>query len=211
MMNRTILGMLALGWLLAVNPPARAEQISWGFDWDRSPVAVRAGTGGVAFTNEPNGFATGNSDVVATNLKVFSSATSANADVFGPTGGKYSLTLTLTLTDLESRKVGALTFTGQLQGQFSKDEANVTNHFTGPRTEFLRLGTTLITVTMVSYSPPGPPSQANAGSITAHVTVSPLIQGGGTPEPSSLLLGCVALTGVGGAVWRARRKASAAN
>jgi hypothetical protein len=207
-MNRMILTTLALGWLVAANVPARADQISWGFDWDRSPVAVLAGTGGVSFTNEPNGFARGNSDVVATNLKVFSSATSANPDVFGPNAGKYSLTLTL--TDMASGKVGVLTFTGQLQGHFTKGNAEVTNHFTGPRTQVLQLGTHLFFVTMVSYSPPGPPLQANAGSITVHITASPECQCV-APEPSSLLLGFVGLTFVGGAVLRARRKPSAAN
>jgi hypothetical protein len=216
-MRRSVLPIAAaLGALLAASAPARAGHISWGFDWDRTPVSVTAGSGGVAFTNEPNGLATGNSDVVASNLKVFSSAPTSARDTFAPTAGHYQLLLAL--TDTASGMVGHLTFSGQLQGRFSLFNANVTNHFTGPLTQTLVLGTKATgfrdyIVTLVSYSPPGPPNQANAGSITAHVDVAP--QGGGgppphAPEPSSLILGCLGLTFAGGAAWRARRKAAAA-
>jgi hypothetical protein len=197
----------ALGALFAAGATARADQISWMYNWDRSPVSVAAGSGGVAFTNEPSGTATGNSDIVATNMKVFSSAPVATPDVFAPTAGHYQLFLTL--TDKLSGQVGHLTFSGQLQGQFSLANANVTNHFTGPLTQFVTLGKNFFTVTLVSYSPPGPPSQANSGSITAHIDVSAGVVGK-NPEPSSLILGCLGLTFAGGAAWRARRKAAAA-
>ena len=167
----------------------------------------------MSLTNEPPNTATGSSDIVATNLQVFSSALVTNPDHFGPGGGHYSLTITL--NDLHGH-TGALTFTGELNGMFAHDFAGVTNHF-DQLTKSITLGTgsgaVKFTVSMVSFSPPGPPSQHNLGSITSHVDVQPAIGGGpppATPEPASQVLGCIGLTFAGGAAWRARRRQTAA-
>jgi hypothetical protein len=207
LMRRSLLPLAALAAVLAAGTQARAGLITWGYNWDRSPVSVAAGSGGVSFTNEPPNTATGNSDIVATNLQVFSSATVGNPDKFGPSDGHYALTITL--SDLHGH-TGSLTFTGQLQGMFAHDFAGITNHFT-VLTKSITLGNDLFTVSMIAYSPPGPPSQHNLGSITSHVDVAPAISGGGgTPEPASLLLGGIGLTFFGGAAWRARRRKAAA-
>jgi hypothetical protein len=207
--------------LLVAGTNARADFIPWTYNWDRSPVSVAAdapGTGGVSFTNEPSKNATGSSDIVATNLKVFSSATADAPDKLS-TGGQY--TLTLTLTDGPSGQSSVLSWLGKLSGTFSKDSSNITNAFdpNSPLTRTVTLGNDIYTVTMGAYSPPGPPSASNAGSIGAHVDV---VAAGGpgpgpgpgptpgpveeSPEPSTLLLSGLGLSFLGAAGWRKHRK-----
>ncbi len=200
----------AVALLFLAGASARADLIPWTYNWDRSPVAIPAdapGTGGVSLTNEPTKSATGNSDVVATNLKVFSSATATQPDQL-VTGGQY--TLTLTLTDVQSGQSATLSWNGKLSGTFSKDSSNLTNSFdpNSALTRVVTLGNNTYTVTMGAYSPPGPPSASNAGSIGAHVDVTPgIITGEVTPEPSTLLLSGLGLSFLGAAGWRKRRQA----
>jgi hypothetical protein len=192
---------------------ARADFIPWTYNWDRNPVAIPAdapGSGGVSLTNEPSKSATGSSDVVATNLKVFSSAPASDPDKL-VTGGQY--TLTLTLTDTQSTQSATLSWNGKLTGTFSKDNSNLTNAFdpSTPLTRTVTLGNNIYTITMGAYSPPGPPASSNAGSIGAHIDVSPSSIGGTatTPEPSTLLLSGLGLSLLGAAGWRKRRRALA--
>jgi hypothetical protein len=61
---------------------------------------------------------------------------------------------------------------------------------------------------MNAYTPPGPPSQEQTGSISARVEVT--LRDGppditDVPEPGSLVLGGLALSVLGGAAWRKRR------
>jgi hypothetical protein len=192
--------------LFLLGTTARADFIDWSYNWERNPVSVAsggAGTGGVSFTDEPTKMATGSSDIVATNIRVFSSATPQSPDTL-PAGSNY--VLKLTLTDKDSGASGTLTFSGTLSGTFSASNANVTNEFTGDLSQTLTLGSHLYTVTIGPYSPPGPPSASNAGSIAAHVDVQG-IQASESPEPSTMVLGCLGLTALGGAVWRKRRGA----
>jgi hypothetical protein len=164
-----------------------ADVITWSYQWDRSPLAVGAGTGGVGFTNENLAHAAGPSDIVATNLSVFSSANPATPDFIS--SGGYSLKLTL--TDDASHAQGIFTFTGQLGGTISSASAQVTNTFTNATTQAQTLGGNLYTVTIGPYTAPGPPMSTNLGAIAAHVDVragsTPSTQS--NPEPSTLLLG----------------------
>jgi hypothetical protein len=198
----------ALAVLFLAGTSARADFIDWSYNWERNPVSVAsggAGTGGVSFTDEPTKMATGNSDVVATNVRVFSSATAANPDVL-PAGSNY--TLSLTLTDKASGATGTLNFGGTLSGTFSASNANVGNTFTGPLSQTLTLGNNTYTVTIGPYSPPGPPSASNAGSIAAHVDVNGgTIGNTQTPEPTTMVLGCLGLSFLGAAGWRKRKAA----
>jgi hypothetical protein len=188
-------------WL--VGSPVRAEFIvDWGYNWDRTPPVITAGTGGVTLTNEPAVTAAGSSDVVATNLRTFSEAVSNHPDTIS--NGNY--TLSVKITDTNTGVSGVLAFTGFLSGSFSKDSANVKNTFTGLLSKQLNLGGDVFTVSMISYSPPGPPTATNAGSIGAHVDVaagSGGNNGGGgnhAPEPSCLVLAGMGLSflGLGG-------------
>ncbi len=202
--------------LLAGASSVRAESIPWTYSWQRDPVSIAAdgvGTGGVSLTSEAQPkSAAGNSDIVATNLRIFSSATADNPDKL-VTNGAFSLALTL--TDNTSGNSGTLTFTGKLSGTFSAGSSNLTTVFNSPIKQTLTEGNTLFTVTIGPYSPPGPPSASNAGSIAAHVDVAAINGGGGTgggtgvgvndvPEPSSIILSCLGVTFLGGAAGRKR-------
>jgi hypothetical protein len=182
---------------------ARADLVPWAYDWSASPANVTAGSGHVALSNESTHTAVGTSQTVTTNLKEFSEADPLHPDKFGPNDGKY--TLTLNLKDLTSGQTAMLVFKGQLQGHFSSLNSGVTNTFDpATQSQTVVLGSTQYTVTMNAYTPPGPPSQGNLGSIGALVEVKELRH---VPEPTSLAL--FAFGGaVGLAAWRRRRKAA---
>jgi hypothetical protein len=204
---------------------ARADFVSWTYNFGRSPVAVPAGglsTGGLSLTDESTHQADGTSDIVATNIRAFSSASRNHPDTF--TNSPY--TLSLFLKDNTSGQSTTLTFHGVFNGFISATSANITTTFTAPLTETVKLGSNTYTVSLGNFSPPGPPDASNAGSISAHVAVNeftPPPTGGGTgggpppahaPEPSTLLLSCFGLSGVGLAAWprwRGRKALTLAN
>lgn len=205
----------ALALLLIVGAGARAsmippDQIQWTYNFEPSGPAVLAtgnSSAGVTFTNEPTKAAVGSSDIVATNLRVFSTALANAPDMIS---GAYSLKLTLSALDSNNMPVsGSLTFAGNLGGSFSKESANVTNAFGSSGVQTLTLGTFKFDVQLIAYTPPGPPDQSNAGSISAHVTVSNISSVGGVPEPSTILLSGLGLSFLGGVAWRKRRQARA--
>lgn len=184
-----------------------AALIQWGYDWSASPSFVTAGAGKVTLSNETSHTAAGNSHVVATQLQVFSSADPLTPDTFGAGDGNYALTINL--KDIASGLTGSLTFTGKLQGSISALSSNVTNTFNAPTVKSLLLGFTNFTVTMDSYTPPGPPDQINFGSIGAMVTVTSLKPSDErTPEPSTMALAGIGAGIAGLSAWRRRRKAA---
>jgi hypothetical protein len=191
-------GATALLLLLAVGPAGRADPITWSYSWSNSPtnIAADAPGGYLTLSNEAPQTATGNSDIVATNIQGHSSAPTTKPDTF--TAKPY--TLTLTLTDQASGASGSLDFTGALSGVLSASSAHVTNTFTGPTTQTLVLGDNRYTVTIGTYTAPGPPGSANPGSIGATAVVS-IFQ---LPEPAA-----VALAALGGLLTLARRRRGA--
>jgi hypothetical protein len=175
-----------VAWALLAPYSARADLIHWSYNWSASPADIHAdapGTGYITLTNESNQKVAGDSDIVATNLQVHSTATIDHPDFF--TAKPY--TLTLALTDQASNQSGTLTFTGQLTGTATAGNSLIGNAFTGMTTQQLVLGNDRYTVTISSYTPPGPPGTVNSGSIGAHanVTVEQIIHT--LPEPSSLV------------------------
>jgi len=208
------LPLFASALLFFAGTSARADQssptpIAWTYNFTPSVNSVAAdppGSGGVSFTNEPTKSAINSSDVVMTNLRDFSTATSDNPDKFSKNGA-YSVALVL--TDTASGEHATLTFTGKLGGTFSANNSNITNAWTSQATQTLTLGKYNYTVSVGSYTPPGPPSASNAGSISAHVSVVPATIGPppGLPEPSALVLSFVGLSLAGTAGWRKRRRA----
>jgi hypothetical protein len=189
-----------------------APAVAWTYNFTPSVNSVAAdppGSGGVSFTNEPTKSANNSSDVVITNLRDFSTATTASPDKLSANGA-YSVTLVL--TDSASGEHATLTFTGKLGGTFSANNSNITNTWTGQTTQVATLGSNNYTVSVGSYTPPGPPTASNAGSMSAHVSVAPVSPSGGggppaaLPEPSALVLSFVGLSLAGAAGWRTRPK-----
>jgi hypothetical protein len=218
-MKRSVLFSASFALLFFAGTALRADMVSpppelapWTYSVSRDPTLLPGGivasdapgTGGVNFTAEQTKSASGNSDVVLSNLRVFSAATADKPETL-ITGGNWALTLTL--TDSTSGQTGNVTFAGKLSGKFSAEDSNVTTSFTSAITQFLTLGNFLYTVTIGPYSPPGPPSASNAGSIAAHVDLTPAgIDVQKVPEPSSVVLSCLGVSFLA-ASWRKRRPA----
>src|SRR6516225_9561435 len=91
---------------------ARASFVPWSYNWEPSTLAIKAGTGGLSFTDEPLKHADGTSDVVVTNIRAFSSATRSNPDVIA----KSSISFKLLLKDEQSGKTANLAFSGLFSG-----------------------------------------------------------------------------------------------
>jgi hypothetical protein len=210
----------AAGLLCLAGTPAWAQMppvttdVNWTYNFTPAQAAVYSdsGSGTVTFTNEPTKAATNSSDVVVTNLRVNSVATADNPDTLS-TNGAWKVGLTL--TDGNSGDSTTMTFSGKLGGTFSANNANVTNTFTGTTNYSWtdpKNGDTY-KVNLVGYTPPGPPTASNAGSIAAFVSVTPGNgngHGASTPEPSTLVLSCLGLGFVGLTTWRKRRRSLAA-
>jgi hypothetical protein len=180
---------LALALVLLAAAEGRADLIHWTYSWSNSPSNLFAdspSTGFISLTNESSSNVIGDSDIVATNLQVHSTATTAHPDTY--TSKAY--TLTLTLNDQASGASGTLAFGGELSGTATAGSANITNTFTGIGVQSLLLGDNLYTVTIGPYSPPGPPNEVNSGSIGAHAMV--VIHH--LPEPGAFVLGGIGLS-----------------
>jgi hypothetical protein len=200
--NRLPLLGLALASVLFSAGGARADLIPWTYNWAPGPTIVTSDTGAgrLVLSNEPQGHALGDSDVVATNIHAFSSASPDAPDVF--TNRPYALSMTL--KDTASGATGVLTFTGEFSGTLTSGSAQITNAFTGLTTQQIALGNNVYVVTIGNYAPPAPPGAINAGAISAfaQVSVNPATS---APEPSACILACVGLVSVTGACWRRRR------
>jgi hypothetical protein len=215
---RNALTTLALAALAALPATAAAtplppDQVQWQYNWAPGAPAVSSANspvGVVTFTNELPTFATGSSDIVATNLRAASTLPASAPNTLPAGGAPYTLTLSLTMVEDGTPYSGSHTFSGKLSNTFSAESANVKNTFdpgAGSSWTF-QFGSYDFVVTLDSYTPPGPPNAVQTGSISAHVEVTlrdgpPVVTE--TPEPSSMVLGGLALTCLGGAAWRKRR------
>jgi hypothetical protein len=194
----------ALLWLLTFGSSARADLIYWNYSWSRSPSDVLAdspGTGSISLTDEGLKSAVGSTDIVATNIKVHSTAPPQTPDTF--TNAAY--TLSLYLADQASGFNGTLSFTGLFNGTISALNSNIKNTFTGLVTQFLVLGDNKYTVTIGPFVPPGPPGSTTSGSIGAHATVKVESLINDVPEPNTLVLALAGMPLFGVAAWRRAR------
>jgi hypothetical protein len=180
----------ALVVVLTLAPAARADWIAWTYSWSNSPQTILAdnpaGGGKITLSNQPTQSAVGDSDIVATNIRTYSTAAPGAPDKF--TNKPY--TLTLTLTDGASNQSGTAVFTGVFNGTLTAASSNIANAFTSATTAVLDLGNNQYTINLTAYTPPGPTGSVNAGGIGAHATVvvSPIHVVEQTPEPTALLL-----------------------
>jgi hypothetical protein len=184
------------------------DNVQWTYNFSPGAAAVTADanpSAGVSFTNEPTKAAVGSSDVVATNLRGFSTATSAAPDVMSSSGA-YTLNLQLSTSDANGPHTATLSFSGKLTGKFSAESSNIRNVFGADSMQTVQLGDYNFTVSLFAYTPPGPPDQLNAGSISAYVQIT-AVTPAQLPEPSTMLLSGLGLTFLGGAMWRKRRQA----
>jgi hypothetical protein len=202
MQRSLILGVGAVAVLLFGRTAVRADNVPWSYNWTPSATALQAdapGSGQIILTSEPGGLVQGSSDVVATNIRTFSSADASNPDHF--TNASYSLVMTL--VDKNSSASGTLSFSGAFTGTLSANSSNLSNTFVGPTSQTVVLGSNQYTVTMIAFAPPGPPDSVNAGSITAHAEVSVKAVSG--PEPSGMVLAGLGASLFGAASWWRRR------
>jgi hypothetical protein len=158
-------------------------------------------------------------------------------DMIPTNGGNYTLTLKLYAQDpskVKGQTPVTVSFTGMLQGTATALTAKLTNaitsatdwngtvhHYTlvgGQNTPGQVFAMAMVggKPVMISYDPThgfaesGNPEEHAFGAISFDIGGSPGTVGNPTPEPSSMVLGCLGLSFVGGVVWRARRRKLAA-
>ena len=216
---KRIFSLFAAGLALALTATtqSQADPFSFTYNWTASPIAIGAGTGGVTLTDE-TAVTTSNTetDTAATNITVFSAAPTGTPDSIPTPSSGSNYSLAVTLTDNGGAGTKTVTFTGLLLGNLTHDSSNLTNAITGSTDDTgLHVGATSGTVVFdhekytVSYNgfaAPGPEAQHNVGSISFHISAQAVISTSQSPEPSSMVLGCLGLSFVGGVVLRARRR-----
>ena len=196
---------------LGVHANPLPADLSWTYNFTPGALVLPSDSNPgahVSFTNEATQTAQGNSTIVGTNLRVASTSLATTPDTLTGSNGNYTLTLALAATDDTGLHQASLTFHGQISGSFSSNSSNLHNAFGADALQTATIGAYTFTVSLNSFTPPGPPGQSNAGSIAADVTVTPgLIVTQVTPEPGTMLLSGLGLISLGGAAWRKRRQA----
>lgn len=186
---------------------AQASPAEWSYNWQTNTSQIFAGEvgvgSGVTVSDELGATAAGSSDIVATNLTVFSDAPRDTPAILDARG---NFTLRMELTDAASTQKTTLSFNLKLTGPISEDSADIDLAFLSPLQQTVVLGENEYTVEIGPYSPPGPPSADNSGSIAAHVEVreAPPIEE--APEPSTMVLSGIGLSLIGLGALRTRRK-----
>jgi hypothetical protein len=188
----------ALALVLCAGTDARASFIPWSYNWSpgSASVAATTGSGRIFTSNELFGHAEGSTNLVVTDLRTASTAPRDHPDVF--TNAPFSATLTI--VDGLNGLHGTASFAGVFNGTISANSANVDFKLTSTRTVAVVLGKDVFNVTFGRYSPPGPPSAVNTGSIASFVSVKDPPQN--APEPSTALLACLGGSFLGLASWR---------
>jgi hypothetical protein len=196
----------ALALALVAAGEARAAFIPWTYNWEPGSTFLSSttGTGRLYTSDEPLGKAQGSTNVVVTDLRTASAAPRSHPDVFT----NVPFTASITIVDGLNGLSGTVTFSGLFNGTVSSDSSQLEFQLTSAKVQTLQLGKDLYTITFGRYSPPGPPSAENTGSIAAFVkVVDPLQQ---APEPPGVLLATLGGACLGLALWRRRARAGKA-
>jgi hypothetical protein len=219
----------ALAFALAAAAQSQAADPIYYYNWNRTPFSLPtvqqndhtlAGTGGINLIdlNTSAVQAQGNTGNPAADVQVISTAGPSNKDVLLTSGGHYTLTLTLYAQDPVAHPgtaTGTVSFAGQLQGDLTALSSNLTNSVTSftdgtgthlGSTAQVQVGNELFTIAYSGFAEPGPSTEHSYGAISFHISVAPATSGGTAPEPTSMVLGFLGLSCLGGVVWRARRR-----
>ena len=197
-----LLGAPVLSLFLFAESQARADLLdpSWHYQVVATPsvIVLNAGldTKLELSSESPNNMLArqGSSNYVATNI--ITSAGSMLPTVFA--GVPYNLEVTI--RDDESSQMQVFDFTGSLSGSLSKAGSLMTNHFDDLATHDFKLGQNSYSIVLNSFVAPSGPGALNLGSIGGTITVRghdvpPQTQD--APEPSTLLLLTLGLSGCG--------------
>jgi hypothetical protein len=187
--------------------PARADFVAYTYSTTPAAPSIASNTSPgstLNFTGETNVLATGNSDIVLAGLTTTSNASPNSPATFT---NKF-WAVDLQITDTASGNSYDFLFGGRVSGQLTTMSSTFTDTFIGMQSMTAALGSNIYTVSLVSFSPPGPPTSTNSGSIGAYISVTSgvvTVQGGSSaPEPSTLLLAGLGLAGFVAAHWRRR-------
>lgn len=218
----------ALGLVLGTGTSAHAS-VGWGVDW--SPPPGPSGTPvnpyGIVMGSDATGptiitfsnptfqsFSTLSSQTTASNLTLSTNSSSTsplivsqiNGQVFQVDAKVYDGTTT-------SAPSQTVVFTGKLWGSFSTGGVTTYSSWLSPTTQTITFTGTgdKFTVSIVGLQgPPIPGLSSHPGQILAQITEVPGSGGGttthGTPEPSTMLMGCMGLSFLGLASWRKRAR-----
>ena len=202
---------LGLGALAATDASAA---IIWSADTTPGTANVisDSGNNSISFKNLTGQSYSGNSDIVGTNLFITTPFV-GTSDTF--THQNYSLKMLL--TDTASGQSTTLLFSGDLSGTVTggaNPNSNIVNAFDPAHTSYeFDLGNDHYKVAVNSYTPVPPIGSSTQGAIGIHVDVH--ANGGqepppnDVPEPSTLVLSFLGLTGLGMGAWKNYRRARA--
>jgi len=216
----------ALGLVLATGANARAA-VGWGVDWSPTTNTVTMGTAMVGsppmpspvlinFTNPGfQAFSQPSSQTTASNLTL--TATNSTPLVVLQTGAQtFQVQAKVYDGTTMSAPSQIVTFTGKLWGSFATGGVTTNSSWTTPTMQnitFSGTGDKFVVAILGLQGPPIPSLSAHPGQILAQITETPgnPNNGGphGTPEPSTMLMGCMGLSFLGFASWRKRNRQAA--
>lgn len=199
---------------------ARAEFVDFSYAWSIQPGAVLpGGTGSVQIALSPNASANYELGAASPTLIPGATITTTSSAASGtPDSFNNPFSLKLSLTDTTSGATGNLTFSGTVSGTLTSTTSSLTSTFNNPLTQTLTLGSHIYGVTIdpsiLGLPHPGADSNALLDALVRVTNVNGGTGGGGTPpggpenapEPSSLVLGGLAIAGLAARRWSRLKK-----